>query len=65
MHSRIADFVSAQMYQGKLKTANTIDKRRKDIVDTYPFPEQALGLVDLSKMKSVCLRTKDSLVLMC
>jgi len=59
MHSRIADFVSAQMYQGKLKTANTIDKRRKDIVDTYPFPEQALGLVDLSKMKSVCLRTKE------
>lgn len=60
MHKDIADFVSQHMYHGKLKTAQEIQESRKEIAAYTPCEKEAISLVDLSKMYSVCIRTKDN-----
>lgn len=60
MHHDIADFVSKTMYQGKLKTAKEIYESREEIAAYPPCEGEAMTLVDLSGMYSVCTKTKDS-----
>lgn len=60
MHQEIADFVSENMYQGRLKTFNKIMESRNEIAALPPCPNEAMTLIDLSGMYSVCTKTKDN-----
>lgn len=60
MHQEIADFVSGNMYQGRLKTFNKIMESRNEIAALPPCPNEAMTLMDLSGMYSVCTKTKDN-----
>lgn len=59
MHHDIADFASAQMYKGRLKTSERIAASRDEISNLHPSPGAALSMVDLSGMYSVCTKTMD------
>lgn len=60
MHQEIADFVSENMYQGRLKTFNKIMESRNEIAALPPCQNGAMTLIDLSGMYSVCTKTKDN-----
>ena len=60
MHPDIADFASQYMYRKLLKSAPEMTDMRKNIVASKPFSGDALRLVDLSGMMSVCLRAGES-----
>ena len=59
MHQDIADFVSEQMYQGRLKTSERISESRAEISSIHPCPSAAMSMIDLSGMYSVCTKTMD------
>lgn len=59
MHRDIADFVGTHMYQGLLKTASDRETKLKPITDLSPFPGEAMGMIDLSGMYSVCSKLMD------
>lgn len=59
MHQDIADFVSENMYQGRLKTSEKIAESRDEIAACHPCPTAAMSLVNLSGMYSVCTKTMD------
>ncbi|WP_352397619.1 AAA domain-containing protein [[Clostridium] aminophilum] len=59
MHWDIADFVSQNMYQGRLKTTDKISESRQEIAMCDPVPGAAMSMVDLSGMYSVCTKTMD------
>lgn len=59
MHPDIADFVSKYMYQGRLKTSERIVESRNEIAALNPCCNQAMTLLDLSDMYSVCTKTMD------
>lgn len=59
MHQDIADFVSENMYQGRLKTSERIADSRNEIAACHPCPDAAMSLFDLSGMYSVCTKTMD------
>lgn len=60
MHLEIADFVSENMYQGRLKTFNKIMESRNEIAALSPCRNEAMTLMDLSGMYSICTKTKDN-----
>lgn len=55
MHPDIANFASKCMYRNLLKTADGIKAKRSEITKCKPFAGNALQLVDLTGMLSVCL----------
>lgn len=59
MHPVISDFVSEQMYQGRLNTSERIIEDREEISKCLPLPGCAMSMIDLSGMYSVCIRTMD------
>lgn len=59
MHPEIAAFSSRTMYRGLLKSGKNMESQRKQIVGDNPFPGDALRLVDLGGMYSVCSKTAD------
>ena len=59
MHPDIAAFSSRTMYHGLLKSGSDMAKQREEIVRSVPFSGDALRLVDLSGMMSVCTKTAD------
>lgn len=59
MHPDIANFVGKQMYGARLKTASEIGERRQVIADCKPLTSEAMSLIDLSYMYSVCIKTMD------
>lgn len=59
MHQDIADFVSEEMYQGRLKTSERIAESREEIAKLNPCQGAAMAMMDLSGMYSVCTRTMD------
>ena len=59
MHQDIADFVSEQMYQGRLRTSERIAESREEISGLRPCPGAAMSMIDLSGMYSVCTKTMD------
>ena len=59
MHPDIAAFSSRTMYRGLLKSGKDMESQRRQIVSSSPFPGNALRLVDLSGMMSVCTKTAD------
>ena len=59
MHPDIAAFSSRTMYRGLLKSGADMETLRMPIVQNSPFPGDALRLVDLSGMMSVCTKTAD------
>ena len=60
MHQDIANFVSQQMYGNRLKTHNKIIESRNEIAACRPCANSAMAMVDLSRMYSVCTKTKDN-----
>ncbi|NLV57661.1 MAG: AAA family ATPase [Clostridiales bacterium] len=60
MYPDIAQFSSKTMYRRLLKSACDMHAKTRPIVDAAPFPGNALCLVDLSGMMSVCMKTADS-----
>ena len=60
MHQEIADFISEYMYHGRLKTFNKIMESRAEIAALPPCRNEAMILMDLSGMYSVCTKTKDN-----
>lgn len=60
MHQSIADFVSGNMYQGRLKTSDLIAESRNEIAECNPCSGDAMSLVDLSGLYSVCTKTMDN-----
>lgn len=60
MHPQIADFASIHMYHSLLRSADNMAEHRAAVAKSSPLSNQALGLVDLSGMLSVCTRTADS-----
>ena len=60
MHPQLADTVSKIMYHGLLTTGNGVEEERREITRSFPFYHSAMGLIDLSGMLSVCIKTKDS-----
>ena len=60
MHPEIADFSSRTMSQDLLRSAFDIEEKRREIVLAYPFSGDALHLIDLSGMMSVCRKTPDN-----
>ena len=59
MHPEIAAFVGKEMYGGFLETSEKIYKNRQEIAANGPMKTKAMGLVDLSGMYSVCVKTMD------
>ena len=59
MHPAIATFSGQTMYHGLLKSGQEMGMLRKPIAGSAPFPQNALYLLDLSGMMSVCLKTAD------
>ncbi len=59
MHPDIADFISKNMYQGRLTTFDRIIDSREEIAKCSPLPGVAMSIVDLSGMYSVCTKTMD------
>lgn len=59
MHPAIAEFSSATMYQGLLKSGENMERQRQGIVDSEPFSNEVLLLVDLAGMYSLCKRSND------
>lgn len=60
MHQEIADFVSENMYHGRLKTFYKIMESRNEIAAFSPCKKEPMALIDLSGMYSVCTKTKDN-----
>ena len=60
MHPAIALFSSKNMYHGLLKSGTGMSLKRQDIVNSSPFVDNPLYMVDLSGMLSVCTRTADN-----
>lgn len=59
MHPDIAYFASENMYKGMLYSAKAITASRQQIADLMPLPSEAIGMIDLSSMYSVCIKTSD------
>lgn len=59
MHPTIATFSGQTMYHGLLKSDSDMGRLRRPIVESSPFPQNALHLLDLSGMMSVCMKTAD------
>lgn len=59
MHEEIADFVSTNIYHNMLKTSEKIIEDREEIALCHPCPGNAISMVDLSGMYSVCIKTMD------
>lgn len=59
MHPDISDFVSENMYQGKLQTSDRIIESREEIAACHPCPGEAMTMVDLGGLYSVCVKSKD------
>ncbi len=60
MHHQIADFVSENMYMGLLETAESIYRERAGIAKCSPVPDEAVSIIDLSHMYSVCSKLMDN-----
>ncbi len=60
MHPDISSFVSEYMYGHLLKSADSIYQQKQKIADIGPFAKQPMGMIDLSGMYSVCVRTPDN-----
>ncbi len=59
MHPEIANFASNTMYHNQLKSRPKLAEERQNIINKAPFVNDALGLVDLSGMMSVCFKTNE------
>ena len=59
MHPDIAEFVSSNMYHGRLKTSDRIVESRSEIAECSPCSGAAMSCVDLSGFYSVCTKTMD------
>lgn len=59
MHPAIADFASAAMYNGLLKSDDKMEEDRQDIAKSAPAEESPIAFADLSGMMSVCTKTSD------
>lgn len=59
MHKTISNFVSENMYNGMLQTAEEIMEQREEIANNAPISGEAIGLVDISGTYSTCLKTMD------
>ncbi len=59
MHRNIADLISAEMYGGLLETDPTNQDNLSRIAGMGPFAGQAMGLIDLSGMYTICRKTQD------
>lgn len=59
MHYEIAGFVNLNMYSNRLKTSDKIYESRKEIASNAPKENEAIVLMDLSDMYSVCIKTMD------
>ena len=57
MHPDISNFASLKMYNGLLKTHESIIQKRQIIADSLPAPNKAIAFADLSGIMSVCLTT--------
>lgn len=60
MHPCISDFASQTMYNGLLRSADDMEKKRRDIAAQNPAAGYAIAFADLSGMMSVCTKTSDS-----
>ena len=60
MHPDIAAIAGKTMYGGKLFTADAIVDRRQDVADCIPVSGDAMCMLDLSGMYSVCIKTMDN-----
>lgn len=59
MHPDIAAFASHTMYHDFLRSDDNMEFTRRNIVDSIPFQGNAINLVDLSGMMTVCQQTSD------
>lgn len=59
MHPDIAKHVGKNMYGDRIVTSDKIVADRLEMAMSEPIPEEAMGLIDLSYMYSVCIRTMD------
>lgn len=57
MHPAISNFASLKMYNGLLKTHESIIQKRQIIADALPAPHKAIAFADLSGIMSVCSKT--------
>ena len=60
MHPHIADFASRMMYGGHLRSAEDMERNRRDIAGQDPMGGHAMVFADLSGMMSVCTKTGDN-----
>lgn len=60
MHPNIASFVSEEMYEGMLQSAENIEEDRQKIADMEPLGNEPICMLDLSSSYSVCMKTRDS-----
>ena len=59
MHPEIAKFVSKNIYDNLLQSADSIYESRQMIADLAPMEKEPMSLVDLSFTYSVCVKTMD------
>lgn len=59
MHPDISHFCSINMYHGYLTSADNMAEKRESITSHAPFAGRAISLVDLSGMRSMCIKTSD------
>lgn len=62
MHPQIAEFASNAMYSGLLKSEEGLSYKREYITEQPPVPQSPLGLIDVSRLLSVCTPYKSSSV---
>ena len=60
MYPDISRFSSHNIYEDLLKDFKTVEKARKNIVDSLPFQNNALALVDLSGTNCITGKTADN-----
>ena len=60
MHPEIASYISENMYQSLLKSHELLNKKCDGIVNATPARSAPMGLIDLSGLMSVCIKTSDS-----
>ncbi len=58
MHPDIADFVSTNLYSGKLRTAKGIKEKVQAVTDNAPFENKVFALVDHSEFQALCYTTR-------
>lgn len=58
MHPEIAEYVSGNLYDGKLKTGCGVLEKVQKITKNGPFEDKAFALVDHSDFQALCYTTK-------